>query len=300
MAWIVAMLVLTGLSSISFRTARTKEKVLELSVALARAEEMLKAQTLAPDAAAALFLEKAQGVLDQKEQSISHIIAPLKEYLGKFDENLRRVESQRSGDRESLRKQIESLADSERLLRQETANLAKALKAPNVRGKWGEVHLRRLVELAGMVRHCDFSIQEHSQTQDGAIRPDMVVYLPGGRHIIIDAKVPLEAYLAASQAKDESEIEQLLKDHVRHLRGHISALGKKGYWKHVQPSPEFAVLFLPTEVVLPRRPIIPIPCSSSGRWSKALGFATPATLIGLLRLLPVAGSKRAFPFMLRR
>lgn len=287
MAWIVA--IVSGVVGFViyklWRTLRTKEqKVLELSVALARAEEMLKAQTLAPDAAAALFLEKAQGVLDQKEQSISHIIAPLKEYLGKFDENLRRVESQRSGDRESLRKQIESLADSERMLRQETANLAKALKAPNVRGKWGEVHLRRLVELAGMVRHCDFSIQEHSQTQDGAIRPDMVVYLPGGRHIIIDAKVPLEAYLAASQAKDEAEIEQLLKDHVRHLRGHISALGKKGYWKHVQPSPEFAVLFLPTEVVLHAAlDIDPLLIE----WSMEQGvvLATPATLIGLLKAI---------------
>lgn len=268
-------------------TAKDKA-ILELSIALARAEEALKAHSSAQSSAADLFyrvsgeaLEKNAGQFLEKAHNI---LAPLKEYMGRFDENLRRIEMQRSGDRESLRKQMEALAESERLLRQETVNLAKALKAPNVRGRWGEIHLRRLVELAGMVRHCDFTEQGHSQTQEGAIRPDMVVHLPGGRHVIIDAKVPLEAYLAASQAMSDPEKEHQLKEHVRHLKAHITALGKKGYWKHLQPSPEFAVLFLPTEVIL-HAALDADPMLIEWSMEQGVILATPATLMGLLKAI---------------
>lgn len=228
------------------------------------------------------FQEKAKGDLEKRQLSIEETLKPVKESLNKLDHGMRNLEKERKGEQESLKTQLKAMVDAEKELRSETSTLVKALRMPIVRGRWGEMQLRRVVELAGMVNHCDFFEQETADS--GLARPDLIVRLPGDKQVIVDAKTPCEAYLEAMQADAVEVKEEKLKAHARHVRQHVKALGKKAYWQKFQPTPEFVVLFIP----------------SDNFFSSALEFdpslievgveqgviiATPTTLIGLLRAI---------------
>jgi len=208
------------------------------------------------------FQQGANEELERKKETIQQLVLPVKETLAKLDF------------------QLHHIADSERLLRQETANLVKALHSSNIRGRWGEVQLRRVVELAGMVPYCDFVEQEIGG--EGSCKPDLTIRLPGERYVVIDAKAPLDAYLEAIEATDEKLKELKLKEHAKQVRAHVQALGKKAYWEQFQPSPEFVILFLPAETfysaALEHDPALLEMCTVQN-----VMIATPTTLIALLK-----------------
>lgn len=226
--------------------------------------------------------ETAKGDLEKKQQAINEMLSPVKESLQKLDLGMRQLEKERKGEQESLKEQVRSLLETEKQLRQETSNLVKALRAPLARGRWGEMQLRRVVEMAGMLNHCDFYEQENEVHDQGRLRPDLLVRLPGGRQVIVDAKVPLEAYLEAIQSSDETSRESKLRDHARQVRAHVMMLGRKNYWEAFQPTPEFVVLFLPAETffsaALEFDPSL-IECGVE----QGVVLATPTTLITLLK-----------------
>lgn len=199
--------------------------------------------------------------------------------MEKFEGHLRGFENERKVDYGSIRQQIKSLIDTEQQLKTETSNLVKALRSPIARGRWGEIQLKRVVELAGMVSHCDFYEQ---QVSDGRLRPDLVVKLPGNRQVVVDSKVPLEAYLDAVQTGDEEVRKTRMKDHARQVRAHVQALAKKSYWEHFSPSPEFVILFLPSETVFGAA-LENDPMLIEAGVDQGVIIATPTTLIAILR-----------------
>jgi len=226
------------------------------------------------------FHERAKGDLEKKEQSFEELVKPVKETLTKLDLGMRQLEKERKGDHESVQQQLRSLVETERQLRQETGSLVKALRAPIIRGRWGEMQLRRVVELAGMLNYCDFYEQEIGG--EARQRPDLLVRLPGGRQVIIDAKVPLEAYMDAMQTQDEAVREQKLKEHSRLVRAHVTQLSKKAYWEQFQPTPEFVILFLPAETFFSAA-LEYDPSLIEIGVEQGVILATPTTLIALLR-----------------
>jgi DNA recombination protein RmuC len=171
----------------------------------------------------------------------------VRETLQKFDVKIGEIEKSRLEAYGGLTQQVRGLAEAQVTLQREASNLVKALGSPRVRGRWGELQLRRVVELAGMLEHCDFLEQAHVTTEDGALRPDVVVKLPGGKSLVIDAKTPMDAYLKALEAPTEPGRRALLAEHARNIREHMKLLGAKSYWKQFQPAPEFVVLFVPGE-----------------------------------------------------
>ncbi|NGX47456.1 MAG: DNA recombination protein RmuC [Chlamydiae bacterium] len=225
------------------------------------------------------FQERAKGDLEKRQQSIDQLVKPVKETLGKLDEGLQKLEKERKGDHASLKMQVQSLMEAKKELSQETANLVKALRTPIARGRWGEIQLRRVVEMAGMLNHCDFYEQE---VGEGGIRPDLIIKLPGGRQVIIDAKVPLESYLDSIQTDNEAIREAKLKNHARLIRTHVSALSKKSYHQHFSPTPEFVVLFLPAEAFFSAA-LQYDPALIEVGVDQGVIIATPTTLIALLR-----------------
>jgi len=193
------------------------------------------------------FQREARTDLEQRRQAVEQLVKPLKESLEKVDGQVQALEASRRQAYGALSKQVELLAESQERLRTETAGLVKALRSPSARGRWGEMQLRRALEMAGMLAHCDFVEQPTVAGEDGLLRPDVVVKLAGGKHIVIDAKVPLEALLDAFEADDDEAREVRLRDFVRHVRDHMGRLSLKAYWRQFTPSPEFVVMFLPSE-----------------------------------------------------
>ena len=219
------------------------------------------------------FQERAKHDLDKREKSIHDLVKPVKETLGKLDEGLNKLEKERKGDHFSLKTQVNTLT-------KETSNLVKALRTPLARGRWGEIQLRRVVEMAGMLNHCDFF--EQTTADEGGFRPDLVIKLAGGRQVIIDAKVPLESYLDAIQTEDDLVREAKFKDHARAVRNHIAALSKKSYHQHFTPTPEFVILFLPSETFFSAA-LEHDPSLIELGADQGVIVATPTTLIALLR-----------------
>lgn len=189
----------------------------------------------------------AAGDLDQRRQAIDAALAPLREQLGRYETAVRELEQRRESAYGGLSEQIRGLLTSQERLQSETGNLVKALRAPQVRGRWGEMQLKRAVEFAGLVDHVDFLEQETAATEDATLRPDMVVKLPGGKQLVVDAKAPLAAYLDAVEARDEDQRRRHLIDHARQVRDHIKKLAAKSYWNQFENAPEFVVLYLPGE-----------------------------------------------------
>jgi DNA recombination protein RmuC len=188
--------------------------------------------------------------IDQRKTAIEHLLEPMARTLSEVDRELKDSERRRIESSAQLLQRIASLDTAGQDLRNQTGKLVDALKRPGVRGRWGELQLKRVVELAGMVRHCDF-LEQHTVTDgdgDRRMRPDVIVRLPGGKHVVIDAKAPLDAYLRALDAPDETSRQALLCEHARQVRAHVSQLATKGYAAHVQPSPDFVVMFLPGEM----------------------------------------------------
>ena len=193
------------------------------------------------------FQSEAKSELGSKEKAIEQLIKPISDALTQTTKQISEIEKERKETYGSLRTTIEQMAKSQQSLQEETHNLVQALRRPEVRGQWGEMTLRRLAELSGMVSHCDFFEQTHTQTETGAIRPDMIVRLPENREIIVDAKTPLDAYLSAIQAKDEQTKQKELKRHAQIIRQRAKELAAKNYWAEFSQSPEFVVLFIPGE-----------------------------------------------------
>jgi DNA recombination protein RmuC len=229
------------------------------------------------------FLELAAAKLGQKEQAVEHLVAPLKESLQKVDGKLQELEVARKGAYSSLAEQVRQLGETQKELRSETGNLVSALRdRPNVRGRWGEIQLRRVVEMAGMLEHCDFETQHHVATDDGRIRPDLVVKMPGGGSVVVDAKVAGQAYIESLECKDDESRTLKLRDHARQVRDHVTKLGAKNYWSQFEKTPDFVVLFLPGETFFSAA-LEQDPALIEDSVNNRVLIATPTTLIALLR-----------------
>jgi DNA recombination protein RmuC len=228
------------------------------------------------------FQKSAVAELEGGRQAIGELVRPVRESLDKVDSKLQAVERDRVGAYASLTEQVKSLAQTQQQLHSETAKLVHALRTPAVRGRWGEIQLKRVVELAGMVDHCDFFEQQTVTTEDGRLRPDLLVKLPGGRNVIVDAKAPLGAYLEAFEVSDEGLRETMLRDHARQVRDHMTKLGTKAYSAQFEPAPEFVVMFLPGETFFGAA-LQHDPELIEFGVDKRVIPASPTTLIALLR-----------------
>ena len=228
------------------------------------------------------FQNKADNQLEKREQAVENMVKPIREALEKNEQQVRRMEAERKEAQGAITQQLQSVAESHRLLQSETRNLVQALRRPEVRGQWGEMTLKRLAELAGMVDHCDFVEQESVDSDAGRMRPDMVIRLPDRRDIVVDAKTPLDAYLSAIEAADDDTRKTHLQRHARNVRQRVRELAGKSYWEQFKDSPDFVVLFIPGEQFLAAALEIDHKLLEDALAEHVI-LATPSSFVALLR-----------------
>jgi DNA recombination protein RmuC len=226
--------------------------------------------------------DAARGDLERGHRVLAELVTPVRTSLEKVDSKIAELERTRAGAYATLTEQVRSLIGTQEQLRTETGRLVTALRSPSVRGHWGEVQLRRVVEMAGMLEHCDFWSQATLESENGRLRPDLLVRLPAGKTVVVDAKAPLDAYLRAMEASDETVRRARLADHARQVRAHMTALGRKSYWEQFDQAPEFAVMFLPGECFFSAA-LENDPSLIEFGAAQNIILATPTTLIALLR-----------------
>jgi DNA recombination protein RmuC len=245
-----------------------------LQAGMAQLSELAKTQLQSTQA-------EAKGELEKRQQAVEQLVAPLKDQLGRVDAQLTRLDQERRESRGRLEEQLKTLTETGERLRNETGALVTALRKPNARGQWGQMQLRNVVELAGMVRHCDF-VEQAALSGEEALRPDAIVRMPGGKHVMIDAKAPLQGVLDAYEARDEEERQRHLRDHARLLRRHVRALADKAYWDQLDSAPDFVVMFLPGEHLYGAA-LEADPALIEEAMTRRVLVATPTTLLAVLR-----------------
>jgi DNA recombination protein RmuC len=237
--------------------------------------ELARAQLAAAQA-------EGKGELEKRHHAVEQLVGPLREQLGRVDAQLVKLDQERRESRGRMDAQIRALTETGEKLRTETGALVTALRKPNTRGQWGQMQLRNVVELAGMVAHCDFVEQSSFAGEDTSMRPDLVVSLPGGKHVVVDAKAPLQGVLDAYEARDEEERAGHMRDHARLLRKHVKALADKAYWEGIDSAPDFVVMFLPGEHLYGAA-LEADPALLEDAMARRVLIATPTTLLAILR-----------------
>jgi DNA recombination protein RmuC len=259
--------------------ARMRDELKSMTVDVMAQTGASLAQSVAE--ARAAEQQRAAGEMALRTQEIRGLVAPVQEKLGRMESEIGRLERERREAQGDLQAMVRQLGEGVGTLRKETGNLVSALKRPSTRGSWGEIQLRNVVEMAGMVSHCDFLEQSTIQTGDGNLRPDMLVKLPGGKLVVVDSKVPLDAYLSMLEAEEDGEREAHAGRHARQTREHILKLASKGYQRQFDSTPEFVVMFVPSDGIY-QAALAQDPSLIEYGVSQQVLMATPTTLIGLL------------------